>query len=367
MTKLPSFDKIHLRFRLNNTYYSREDLKEVAYSFVKEGAPYEQSVGDFLIDWLNDKDHLYVRTSGSTGTPKTIRLQKQYMVNSAVASGDFFGISVGDSALHCLPAAYIAGKMMLVRAMVLGLEIDLVEPSLHPMQKIEKNYDFSAMIPLQVYNSLGQLNQIKQLIVGGAPVTKELIESVQGKITFVYETYGMTETVTHIAAKQINNFKSAEEIEVAHFKTLPNVRIGLDDRKCLVIDAPYIAEETIVTNDIVELIAADEFEWLGRYDNIINSGGVKLIPEQVEEKLAAVIKERFFVYGIEDKALGEKLVLVVEAEKGKYDTEALSKKIKSLKKLDKYENPKEIYCTDAFIETENGKVIREASLQKALG
>ncbi|MEH6706210.1 AMP-binding protein [Galbibacter orientalis] len=361
MENTPSFDKVHLRFKLNGTYFDREDLKEVAYSFVKEGEPYEQSIGDFLMDWLNNKDHLYVRTSGSTGTPKHIRIQKQFMVNSAIASGDFFNISVGDSALHCLPAEYIAGKMMLVRAMILGLEIDLVAPTLHPL--IEKEYDFSAMIPLQVYNSLDKLNNIKQLIVGGAAVKKELIESVQNKDTLVYETYGMTETVTHIAAKQINNFRSAEAMENAHFKVLPNVKVTLDKRNCLVIDAPYIAEETIVTNDIVALISADEFDWKGRYDNIINSGGVKLIPEQIEKKLAPIIQQRFFVYGIEDAELGEKLIMVVE---GKEDSK-LETEIKKVGDLEKFEHPKSIYFLDKFLETENGKVIREPSVHKALG
>ncbi|EIJ40350.1 acyl-CoA synthetase (AMP-forming)/AMP-acid ligase II [Galbibacter orientalis DSM 19592] len=361
MENTPSFDKVHLRFKLNGTYFDREDLKEVAYSFVKEGEPYEQSIGDFLMDWLNNKDHLYVRTSGSTGTPKHIRIQKQFMVNSAIASGDFFNISVGDSALHCLPAEYIAGKMMLVRAMILGLEIDLVAPTLHPL--IEKEYDFSAMIPLQVYNSLDKLNNIKQLIVGGAAVKKELIESVQNKDTLVYETYGMTETVTHIAAKQINNFRSAEAMENAHFKVLPNVKVTLDKRNCLVIDAPYIAEETIVTNDIVALISADEFDWKGRYDNIINSGGVKLIPEQIEKKLAPIVQQRFFVYGIEDAELGEKLIMVVE---GKEDSK-LETEIKKVGDLEKFEHPKSIYFLDKFLETKNGKVIREPSVHKALG
>ncbi|QLE02935.1 AMP-binding protein [Galbibacter sp. BG1] len=362
MENIPSFDKVHLKFKLNNTYYDQEDLKEVAYSFIKEGEPYEQSIGNFLMDWLNNKDHLYVKTSGSTGAPKNIRLQKQYMVNSAIASGDFFDISVGDSAFHCLPAEFIAGKMMLVRAMILGLEIDLVAPTLNPMCEINKSYDFAAMIPLQVYNSLDKLNQIKQLIVGGAAVKKELIESVQQKETLVYETYGMTETVTHIAAKRINNFRTAQEVENAHFKVLPNVKISLDKRHCLVIDAPFIAEETIVTNDIVDIINESEFDWKGRYDNVINSGGLKLIPEQIEKKLSSAIANRFFVYGMDDKSLGEKLVLIVE---GKKDND-LADRISKIKELHKNELPKEIYFTKAFLETENGKVIREASAYKAI-
>ena len=221
MNIMPTYDKIHLRFKLNNTYYDREDLMEVAYSFIKEGEAYEQSIGDFLMDWLNDKPFMYIRTSGSTGIPKRIRIQKQAMVNSAIASGDFFNISVGDTALHCLPAAYIAGKMMLVRAMILGLEIDLVEPNLTPLKDLRKDYDFSAMIPLQVQNSLSQLHQIKKLIVGGAPLSSSMVESLQDKPTEIFETYGMTETVTHIAAKKINNYSSTKEREESHFKILP--------------------------------------------------------------------------------------------------------------------------------------------------
>lgn len=358
----PSYDKVHLRFKLNGTYYDREDLMEVAYSYIKEGEPFERSIGDFLMDWLNEKSFMYVRTSGSTGEAKSIRIQKQAMVNSAIASGDFFGINVGDSALHCLPADFIAGKMMLVRAMILGLEIDLVAPSSSPLKGLNKSYDFSAMIPLQVENSLPKIDQIKKMIVGGAPISSTLVKRLQNKSSKIYETYGMTETVTHIAAKKINNFSKSENISTASFKVLPNITIGTDDRGCLVIDAPNIAETVIVTNDLVELVSADEFQWKGRIDHVINSGGVKLIPEQIEKKLAEVIATRFFVYGVEDLSLGQKLIAIVE---GKQDLQ-LMERIKNLSALDKFENPKEVYFIDQFLETENGKIKREATVKKVV-
>ncbi|EKF56073.1 o-succinylbenzoic acid-CoA ligase [Galbibacter marinus] len=358
----PSYDKVHLRFKLNGSYFDREDLMEVAYSYIKEGEPYEQSIGDFLMDWLNEKSFMYVRTSGSTGEAKPIRVQKQAMVNSAIASGDFFGINVGDSALHCLPAGFIAGKMMLVRAMILGLEIDLVEPSVSPLEGLDKIYDFSAMIPLQVENSLPKIDQIKKMIVGGAPISSSLIDSLQDKSSEIFETYGMTETVTHIAAKKINNFSNSENLATSNFKILPNITIGIDDRGCLVIDAPNIAEEVIVTNDLVELVSADEFQWKGRIDHVINSGGVKLIPEQIEKKLAEVITTRFFVHGIEEASLGQKLILIIE---GRQDAKLLEN-IKNLSSLDKFENPKEVYFTDAFLETENGKIKRKATVEKSV-
>ncbi len=353
----PTFDKVHLRFKLNGLYFDREELKEVAFSFVREGAPYEKSIGDFLMDWLNNKEYLFVRTSGSTGTPKVIRLNKQHMVNSAIATGDFFGITVGDSALHCLPTEFIAGKMMLVRALILGLEIDLVEPSLNPMERIKKEYDFSAMIPLQLKNSLNKINQVKKLIVGGAYVPKTLIDAVQNVDTEIFETYGMTETVTHIAAKKINHFTNNEEKNNSYYELLPNIEISKDERDCLVIDAPNISEESIITNDIVELKSDKQFEWIGRYDNVINSGGVKLIPELIEAKISGAIPNRFFVIGKEDKELGEKLVLVVEGNK--LDKKTVTDTIKGIPSLDKYEIPKEIILVDKFRETENGKIIRQ--------
>src|SRR5690606_4887903 len=353
----PTFDKVHLRFKLNGLYFDREELKEVAFSFVREGAPYEKSIGDFLMDWLNNKEYLFVRTSGSTGTPKVIRLNKQHMVNSAIATGDFFGITVGDSALHCLPTEFIAGKMMLVRALILGLEIDLVEPSLNPMERIKKEYDFSAMIPLQLKNSLNKINQVKKLIVGGAYVPKTLIDAVQNVDTEIFETYGMTETVTHIAAKKINHFTNTEEKNNSYYELLPNIEISKEERDCLVINAPNISEESIITNDIVELKSDKQFEWIGRYDNVINSGGVKLIPELIEAKISGVIPNRFFVIGKKDKELGEKLVLVVEGNT--LDKKTIADSINAITSLSKYEIPKEIILADKFNETENGKIIRQ--------
>ena len=349
----PTYDKIHLRFRLNGLHFTREELKEVAYSFVKEGEAYERSVGDFLIDWLNDWDFVHVKTSGSTGTPKLIKLKKQHMVNSAIATGDFFDIHVGDRALHCLPSKFIAGKMMLVRAMILGLEIDLVEPSSQPLALVSGNYDFCAMVPLQAERSLTDLNRIKTLIIGGAPVSDALVQQLQKKQTKAFETYGMTETITHIAARPLNH--SSKE-ETTAFRLLPNVRIRQDERDCLVIDAPDVTAELVVTNDLVSIEGETQFKWLGRHDNVINSGGMKLIPEQIEEKLSSVIDQRFYVMGIDDSGLGEKMVLMIE---GNGDKEAIFDRIKSLGILERFEMPKEIFFIESFKETPTGKVIRQ--------
>lgn len=349
-----SYKNIHPKFKFNGIHYDYGDLHELAYSLVKEGKEYERAIGNFLLYWLDDSDTLVVFTSGSTGVPKTIALKKEHMVNSALATGSFFNLGPGSTALHCLSANFIAGKMMLVRAMVLGWEIDLVEPSSDPLEFTSKPYEFAAMVPLQVQSSISNLNQIYTLIIGGAPISPHL-KSILGKVdTRIFETYGMTETITHIALRELGKGTDSN-----NFKTLPDVLLSKDDRGCLVIEALKVSEGTVVTNDMVDLISSSEFQWLGRYDNVINSGGVKLIPEQLESKLSALIKSRFFVAGVPDALLGQKLILLVE---GRVDEDQLFHDIQSLSSVSKFEIPKAIYSVPQFVETSSGKVNRMATL-----
>jgi O-succinylbenzoic acid--CoA ligase len=287
-----------------------------------------------------------MNTSGSTGTPKIIRVDKQAMVNSALATGDFFGLQPGQKVLHCLPTDYVAGKMMFVRAFILGLDMEFVAPSSHPMERVKGDFDFCGMVPLQAKNSLKDLHRIKKLIIGGAKINKTLENELVVIPSQIYETYGMTETITHIAAKRVGE---------SAFSVLPNVKVTQDDRHCLVIDAHKISGEKIVTNDLVELISDTQFVWKGRFDNVINSGGIKLIPEQIEEKLASSISNCFFVYGQADELLGEKLVLYVEGESMPIDESIFET-------LDKYERPKETVFVPEFKRTATGKVIRDQSV-----
>lgn len=347
MTTQPTYENVHNQFKLNGFHLDRDDLCRVAYSFIKEGEEFEKPVGDFLLDWFDSKPYLEVQTSGTTGTPKLIQIDKQAMVNSALATGDFFDLSPGNRALHCLPVKYIAGKMMLIRAMILGLDLDFVAPSSHPLENNENKYDFVAMVPLQAKHSLKELKYVKKMIVGGAKMSKSLEHALAKLPTEVYETYGMTETITHIAAKKIGD---------KFFTVLPNVTVSYDDRNCLVIHAPKIAEEVIVTNDLVELVNENQFVFLGRIDNVINSGGIKLIPEQIEDKLSGKIDSRFYVIGKPDVDLGEKLVLVIEGEKHELSPELFDI-------LDKYEKPKEILFVPKFKETATGKILRKESLK----
>ncbi|WP_367754000.1 AMP-binding protein [Flavobacterium sp. WC2430] len=342
-----TYKNVHNQFKLNGYHLNKEDLCRVSYCLIKEGDEFEKSIGDFLLDWFDEKSYIDLQTSGTTGAPKIIRTNKQTMVNSALATGDFFELSPGDKALYCLPTKYIAGKMMLVRSFILGLDIDFVEPNSHPLTKNETKYDFVAMVPLQAQNSLAGLENVKKMIVGGAKMSKSLEKSLLKGKTQVYETYGMTETITHIAAKKVGENA---------FSILPNISISQNEKNCLVIDAPKISEELIVTNDLVEILNEKQFVFLGRIDNVVNSGGIKLIPEQIEEKLANEIHSRFFLGGIPDAVLGEKLVLVIEGEKdGAVEL--------SFDGLDKYEKPKNVFYVSKFMETENGKIKRKEMLE----
>ncbi|UMB53881.1 AMP-binding protein [Lutibacter sp. A64] len=379
----------HKSFKLQDTSFnSIEALLDFSKSISIE-------VYSFFKEWFNKSSYVEVKTSGSTGTPKVIQLQKNYMINSAKATGNFFDLEENTEALLCMSPNYIAGKMMLVRALILGWHIDVVIPSSNPLKSIEKVYDFSAMVPLQLNNSLDEIYKIKKLIVGGGVVSNELLVKIQLIKTEVFATYGMTETITHIAVKKLNNLnKISNPVEKSHhntlpkntivdetekgeklgptelvstsfYNTLPNIKISTDKRGCLVINAPKVSDEIIVTNDLVELISENSFKWLGRFDTVINSGGIKLIPEQLEEKLTEIISEPFFLAGLEDAVLGEKLVVVVASKSLKVEKlkSSLFKKIKALKTLSKYEIPKEIYLVENFVKTPTGKINRPATLK----
>ena len=347
------FNNLHPKFKLNGVSYSQENLFNYAQELTGK-SNFEQQIGVFIIDWLSDENLITVNTSGSTGKPKSILLQKQQMVNSAVATGDFFELKPSCKALLCLPCDYIAGKMMLVRAMILGWELDCVEPNTKPLAEIDETYDFCAMIPLQVQNSLDELSLIKKLIIGGAAVSYNLRNQIKGIPTQAFETYGMTETITHIAVRRITG-----DTETT-FTALPSVYFKQDKRNCLVIKADKVSNNEIITNDVVTLVSKTKFNWLGRFDNVINSGGIKLNPETLESKLAAYISNSFFVASIPSVTLGQKLILVLEGETNMH---LLLKTIQASSTLKKHELPKEIHTLPKFSWTENGKIQRSKTLE----
>lgn len=348
----PTYDKIHNRFKLNGLHFDREELKEVAYSYIKEGEAFEKEMGDFLLEWSNDRDVVEVRTSGSTGEPKIIKLKKQAMVASALATGNYFNLEPGDTCLHCLPTHFIAGKMMLIRAMILGLEVTTVEPLSRPNFDKDKVFDFASMVPIQLEKTINFVNNIKLILVGGAPVSKSLSLKTNEVKSAIFETYGMTETITHIAARRLNGPTKSN-----YFTTLPSVMVSQDERNCLMIKATYLSDDAIITNDVVELISETEFNWLGRADHVINVGGVKVQPEVVEDKLHTKIEQRFFITSENDSKLGEHVVMVVEADKFEIPSSTFDE-------LEKFEIPQKIYFTSKFVEATPGKIQILETLKK---
>ncbi|WP_298952797.1 AMP-binding protein [uncultured Nonlabens sp.] len=342
--------KIHPTFKLNSHSLDHEGVMTVAYSYVKEGEEWEKQVGEFLLSWLDNFDVVTVKTSGSTGVPKEYKLDKQHMLNSAVMTGNRFDIGAERDVLCCLSLSYIAGKMMLVRAMTLGWHIDLVKPSTTPLKKVEKRYDFTAMSPLQLSKSLDHIHKVRKVIIGGGAVSQGLIDQLNGKHTQVFHTYGMTETASHIAVRQL--YPTYEE----NYSVVENVTIDKDKEGKLVVHAPDFARTSLITNDLVDLVNKNEFKILGRVDDVINTGSVKVHPSQVEQKLSIHILEPFFLSAREDEELGQKVILVIQGEQ---------RDLKSaFKKLDKFEVPKEIYFLKEFALTHTGKIDKRVVLEK---
>lgn len=341
-----NFDFVHPNFKWNGIYLDRENLLLAALDLIKEGDYFEKNTGEFLLEWFNKKSFITVTTSGTTGNAKKIHINKQAMVYSSLATADFFNLKAGNRVLHCMSTQYIAGKMMLVRSIILGFEMDYVKPSSNPIKDNIRIYDFAAMVPLQVQNSFSELNNIKILIVGGAKINETLQKKLLKLPTQIFETYGMTETITHIAVKRIG---------AKCFSVLPNVTVSINENSCLVIVAPRISDTNIVTNDVVELYSETQFNLIGRIDNVINSGGIKLFPEVIEAKLSDKIKQRFFIIGIPDKNLGEQVNIIVEGKSEVFDESIFEN-------LSKYEKPKSIRFVQKFIETESGKVRRKETV-----
>lgn len=321
-----------------------------AEGLIEQGAPFEVSMAHFLEEWLNFEDHVTVQTSGSTGNPKKIKLAKSQMIASAHATGAYFKVGEGTKALLCLSSDFIAGKMMLVRAMVLGWDLHVVAPEKDALVQYDNPYDFVALVPYQLYYSINALDKVKKLIVGGGVLSRQLEDLLAELPVEAFATYGMTETITHVAARRINGFARSEV-----YHALPDVKFTTDDRGCLVIHAPKLNETDIQTNDRVELLSPISFKWLGREDFVVNSGGVKLQPELIERKLQPFLDVPFVVSSEADEVLGERLVLVVQ--KGPTDENQRDYK-KLFKVLPSYERPKKVYTLSKFPLTDSGKVQR---------
>jgi o-succinylbenzoate---CoA ligase len=345
-------------------------IEDIIRQKVKGSTPFEQSTFAFVSQWFLDEETFSINTSGSTGEPKSIIVTRQQMVESAKLSEAAIGFQKNDTALVAIDTKYIGGKMMLVRSFVTGMRIVAVEPSALPLHKIPIDIcvNFAALVPLQVKQTLESrhphfLNDLDNLIIGGAPLDTKTREKLDTLLCNCYATYGMTETISHVALQRLNGKDKHD-----YFETLPGVTVSKDDRGCIVIAAPFLSEP-VVTNDIGEFISPTQFKWVGRWDNVINTGGVKVMPEKIEAALEKIFQEsniqnRFFIEGLPDESLGNKVVLVVEG------TPALRSVIDAAVEqlrghISPYEIPKLIIFTSPFQETESGKINRKKTLTPA--
>ena len=315
------------------------------------------SVKEFFEEWNNDSEYVEVKTSGSTGEPKRMLVEKQRMLNSARITCDFLGLKAGDTALLCMSTDYIAGKMMVVRSIERGLKLITVEPSGHPLAH---NYQlsFAAMVPMQVYNSLQvpeeceRLKQIRHLIIGGGAIDDALAAVLKTFPNHVWSTYGMTETLSHIALRRLNGPDASD-----YYTPFPSVKVSLSDDGCLIIDAPLVCAERLVTNDIAEL-SGGRFRILGRKDNVICSGGIKIQIETVERQLRPHLQVPFLITKRPDAKFGEAVVLLTEGAVD--EARAVCEHI-----LPKYHHPRIYLHVDQIPLTETGKPARQQAEQLA--
>ena len=320
------------------------------------------TIEEFLEAWNNASETVLVHTSGSTGEPKPMQVEKRRMLASARRTNDFLGLKEGDTALLCMSLDYIAGKMMVVRAIERGLRLITVEPSGHPLAVKQPQIDFAAMVPMQVYNSLQvaeereRLMQIVHLIIGGGAIDDSLAAELKSFPNAVWSTYGMTETLSHIALRRLNGPEASE-----WYTPFPSVKVSLSEEGCLVIDAPEVCAERLVTNDIAEVEQGDgstAFRILGRKDNVICSGGIKIQAEEVERKLHPYLRVPYLITKRQDEKFGEVVVLLTEGA-----VEEAQKVCERI--LPKYHQPRVYLHVDRIPLTEMGKPARQQAAQLA--
>ena len=307
-------------------------------------------LADFLTEWFNASDRLKVHTSGSTGKPKELWVEKERMMNSAMLTVSFLRIQPHDTALLCMPLQYIAGKMVVVRALVAGLNLIPVNPSGHPLKDLAEAPSFAALIPMQVFNSLAVreenelLQQTRHLIIGGGAIDRQMEETLRRFPNSVWSTYGMTETLSHIALRKLSGPEAS-----GWYTPFKDVTVSLSDENTLIIRAPRVNEETLTTNDIAELNPKGQFRIIGRKDNTINTGGVKVQIEQIEEALHARLSLPFMITAVPDPKFGERIVMLTEGEPQMKEIE------KAVSTLPPYWRPKQVFKTEKLPQTGTGK------------
>lgn len=315
----------------------------------------------FLERWFDESPYLCVHTSGSTGKPKELFVEKVRMIQSARMTCEYLDLRAGHTALLCMNLRYIGAMMMVVRALLTSMNLIVRTPSGHPFKDIKEPVHFVAMVPMQVYNTLRvteecyKLKGAEKVLVGGGLISPELEKELRCFPNAIYSTYGMTETLSHIALRRLSGSSASE-----CYYPFSSVHLSLAGDDTLQIDAPLVLEGTLKTNDIARLYPDGSFVILGRKDNVINTGGVKIQVEQVEKKLSEFISVAFALTSVSDPKLGERIVLLLES---KDCPDQIKSDINS--ELSPYERPKDILLVSILPMTENGKVDRPACKRMA--
>jgi O-succinylbenzoic acid--CoA ligase len=360
---------ISFSLTLNGKTYANGQLVELANELNKAlHKNWQRHLGNFIKSWISDSDEISVQTSGSTGKPKLIRVKKSSMLASAANTCQFFQLQPNQNALLCLDTEYISGMMMVVRAMLAKLNLIVVPPIKSPLKFLadSQKIHFASMVGAQIHHSLIDetcrkfLNRMDTVIIGGSSISSYLeIELIKSEGNF-WCTYGMTETLSHVALRKISPHLPPNE-----YTALPGVHFDLDPRGCLIIHANYLPEP-VITNDLVKLLDSSHFQWLGRWDFVINSGGIKIYPEELENALSPYFHYPFFITSLSDEIKGEIPVLMVEYDQTP-DEKTMNEWNKILSSvLPSKKKPQLIFTYPHFIYTSTGKIKRKQTLRQYL-
>lgn len=345
---------IHPEFRLNGLAQSVHALQVIAYSYIKEGTAWEQQIGNFLLDWLDDKDTVTLHTSGSTGTAKSYKFPKTMLIASAQATQIALETQPGMRVLMKLPGQYIAGKMMIVRALQGGHHLTVDKPQV--VWEFEGHYDHTSMTAQQLYVNAHQLDRFGSILVGGGAVQLERLGTLPSS-TRIIETYGMTETVSHVALRELH------PTQAKYFTPIDGVQVVESQEGTAQIFAPHLEIESLQTTDAVTVNQNGTFQVLGRVDDVINTGGIKVSPTQVERKLATAIDVPFVISARPHEVLGQEVVLVIEQASSAASSVLQLEALAQL--CSKYERPRAIVTVPCLPLTRTGKLNRRA-LQEQL-